>query len=101
MTGCAYKILPARATEKQARIAYHGLMPSMIAMVRPTAGYQATNPMREKKTISGRFSKRYNSTNESETRAWRKIARRKYMNKTRSLSYSISHAEATKYGLFT
>src|SRR2546423_4860672 len=74
-------ILPVRASATQASSAYHGLTPNMSAMTRPIAGYQATNPIREKRTTSGRFSRTYSSTNERETRAWRMTRCRECINR--------------------
>src|SRR5579872_409373 len=79
--GWAYIILHASASEKQISTAYHGLTPKVRAMTRPMAGYQATSPMRENKTISGRFSSRYSNTNKRDTRVWRNIVRCEYMDK--------------------
>src|ERR1700686_3205113 len=67
--------LPAKASAKQTSNAYHGLTPNSSAITNPVAGYQATNPIREMKITSGRFSKRYSSKNDAETRTWRKITR--------------------------
>src|SRR5271166_1894364 len=78
-----------KALVKTARSAYHGLTPNIRAITKPMAGYQATNPMCEKRTISGRFRSRYSSTNDRETRAWRVIVRREYMNSIPGLSGSF------------
>jgi hypothetical protein len=79
VTGWAYMNLPARAAAKQANSPYQGLTPNSSAITTPMAGYQATNPMREKKMTSDRFSNRYNNTNKMEIKAWRKIKRRECM----------------------
>jgi hypothetical protein len=53
-----------------------GFIPSKNAIARPIAGYQATNPIREKEIASGRLRIKYNNTNTRETMRWRIIGRR-------------------------
>src|SRR5882762_4147617 len=72
--------LAARASAKQTKSAYHGLTPNKSAMTRPTAGYQATNPIREMKMTSGRFSNKYSRTKKRDRSEYRTIWRCQCMN---------------------